>query len=186
MKVLGGTLMALRKQFGKGRQELIVPTNFSARSATPLAFARLLAKIAKIKDRATAVHAIDPLPYQFGPRGTSNARKEQVWIAAQHSMTQWLQQSKFSRGIEAMLIEGEPGPAIPEFAAAESADFLILATSARQQADRVLLRSAAEEIFRLSKCPVVVLGPKVRLPKTSTLSPLQLNQGLYRAPKLAP
>jgi hypothetical protein len=30
MKVLGGTLMALRKQFGKGRQELIMPTNFSA------------------------------------------------------------------------------------------------------------------------------------------------------------
>src|SRR5262249_55189568 len=123
--------MALVRTFGKDRHEIVVPTDFSPRSAAALAFAR---SIAGAEARVTAVHAIDPLQYQFGPLGASDMRKNEERDSAKHSIAEWLKQSEFSRGVETTLIEGEPGPAISQFAAARSAEFVVLATSARQHA----------------------------------------------------
>ena len=114
--------------------------------------------------RVTAVHAVDSLQYKFGPRELSKVRKRQVWSVAQESVSRWLQESKLS-GCDTIVIEGEAAPAITAFAAAKGADLVVLATSARRPTARLLLGSVAEEVFRMVKCPVFVLGTKAAAAK---------------------
>ena len=93
--------------------------------------------------RVTAVHALDSFQYRFGPRESREVRKQQAWALAQESMSRWLQESKLS-GCDTIVVEGEAAPAIAAFAAAKGTDLVVLATSARGPASRVLLGSVAE------------------------------------------
>jgi nucleotide-binding universal stress UspA family protein len=90
---------------------------------------------------------------------------------AQESVSRWLQESKLS-GCDTIVIEGEAAPAITAFAAAKGADLIVLATSARRPAARLLLGSVAEELFRMANCPVFVLGTKAAAAKKRKLSRL--------------
>jgi nucleotide-binding universal stress UspA family protein len=159
--------MAIRKQL-PGVHEIVVPTDFSSGSARAMAFALALVGHGS---RVTAVHAVDPLPYRFGPQESSHLKRQQAWAMAQKSLQRWLQEGKFC-GCDSIVIEGDPAPAIVKFAAAKGADLIVLATSARRHAARFMLGSVAEEIFRDAKCPVVVFGPKARLLKKPRVSRL--------------
>jgi nucleotide-binding universal stress UspA family protein len=86
-------------------------------------------------------------------------------------MARWLQEGRFC-DCENIVIEGDPALAIVKFVAAKGADFIVLATSARRHAARILLGSVAEEIFRDAECPVVVLGPRARFLKKGKLARL--------------
>ena len=133
----------------------------SSSSARSLEFA--LALVGR-GSRATAVHAMDSLQYKFGPRESSKVQKQQAWALAQESVSRWLQESKLF-GCDTIVVEGEAAPAITAFAAAKGADLLVLATSARRPAARLLLGSVAEEVFRMVNCPVFVLGTKAATAK---------------------
>ncbi|HYM74362.1 MAG TPA: universal stress protein [Candidatus Dormibacteraeota bacterium] len=153
--------MVLRKEVPGPFHEIVVPTDCSSGSARALEFALALAGHGS---GVTAVHAVDSLQYRFGPRESSRARKQQVWALAQESVCRWLQENKLS-GCDAMVVEGEAAPAITAFAAARGADLVVLATSARRSAARLLLGSVAEEVFRMVNCPVFVLGTKAAAAK---------------------
>jgi nucleotide-binding universal stress UspA family protein len=159
--------MVTRKQAPR-LYNVVVPTDFSSWSARAMAFALALAGRAS---RVTAVHAVDPLPYRFGTPESSNLKRQQAWAMAQKSMARWLQECKFC-DCDSTVIEGDPALAIVKFAAAKGADFIVLATSARRHAARILLGSVAEETFRDAKCPVVVFGPKARLLKKGKVARL--------------
>ena len=167
----GSEGMSIRepRQLVKRGYQIIVPTDFSAGSTTALAFA---ASIARPGDKLTSVHAIDPLAYQFGSHESSNSRRQVEWSAAQLQMAQWLQLNKCGRRVETALIEGEPAQAVAEFVKEKGGNLLVIATSGRQHAGRLLLGSVAEEIFRMSNCPVMVLGPKARVRKTQKITRL--------------
>jgi nucleotide-binding universal stress UspA family protein len=159
--------MILRKQAPR-LHEILVPTDFSSGSARAMKFALALAGRGR---RVTAVHAVDPLPYRFGPQESRRLKRRQARALAQESLTCWLQEGKFS-ACDSIVIEGEPAPAVVKFASAKGADLVVLATSARRRAARLLLGSVAEEIFRGVNCPVVVLGPKAHLFKRRRVSRL--------------
>ena len=156
--------MALRKRVPRP-YEIVVPTDFSTGSGRAMAFALALGD----GSRVTAVHAVDPFPYRFGPPESSGPKRQQAWVLAQNSMARWLREGKFS-GCDSIVIEGDPAPAIVKFAVAKDADLVVLATSARRHAARLMLGSVAEEIFRELNGPLVVFGPKVRLLKKRKLA----------------
>jgi nucleotide-binding universal stress UspA family protein len=139
--------------------EIVVPTDFSPNSTRGMQFAMALAGP---RTRVTAVHGLDQFPYKFGPEESSNLRRQQAWATAQDSIARWMREGKFCKA-ETVVLEGEPAPAVAEFASSKGADLVVLGTSARSHAGRILLGSVAEEIFREIKCPVVVVGPRVRL-----------------------
>jgi nucleotide-binding universal stress UspA family protein len=87
-----------------------------------------------------------------------------VWDLAQESVYRWLRESKLS-GCDTIVVEGEAAPAITAFVAAKGADLIVLATSTRGPAARLLLGSVAEEVFRMVNCPVFVLGAKAAAAK---------------------
>jgi nucleotide-binding universal stress UspA family protein len=140
-------------------QKVAVPTDFSPGSTSAMAYALALAKADGSK--VTAVHAVDPFEYSFGPKDLRYLKRQAAWTQAQEAMSKWLNASKFS-GCAPTVIEGEAGPAIAQFIDEEDIDLTILGTSARRRAARLLLGSVAEEIFRKANCLVLVLGPKIR------------------------
>lgn len=144
---------------------IVVPTDFSPGSMRALRFALLLAAPG---GKVMAVHAVDPLEYKFGPGEVRRSRREKAWTSAQQSMARWLRDGDL-RTVDAIVIEGEAAPAIAEFAVSRHADLVVLSTSARRSAKRILLGSVAEELFRELPCPVAVLGPRVRLWKKRKL-----------------
>jgi nucleotide-binding universal stress UspA family protein len=128
-------------------------------------------RLARHASLVTAVHVVDPFQYRYGAPKSINVRREQAWTQAHHSMALWLQKGKFC-DCEKTIIEGDPAPAIAKYVATRTADIVVLATSARRRASRVLFGSVAEEILRDVCCPVFVLGPKCSFSKTGKLSRL--------------
>jgi nucleotide-binding universal stress UspA family protein len=140
-------------------RKIAVPTDFSPGSTSAMACALALAKAGGSK--VTAVYAVDPFEYSFGPKDLRYLKRQAAWTQAQEAMSKWLNANKFS-GCAPAVIEGEAGPAIAQFIDEKAIDLTVLGTSARRRAARLLLGSVAEEIFRKAHCLVLVLGPKMR------------------------
>lgn len=140
-------------------QKIAVPTDFSPGSTSAMTYALALAKAHGGK--VTAVYAVDPFEYNFGPKGLRYLKKQAALTEARVAMFDWLNASKFSR-CATSVIEGEAGPAVARFIEENGIGLTVLGTSARRHAARLLLGSVAEEIFRKANCPVLVLGPKMR------------------------
>jgi nucleotide-binding universal stress UspA family protein len=148
------------KRASRPLYQIAVPTDFYPASTSAMQFAESLAKIPRT--RGTAVYAIDPLEYSFGPKDLRELKKQQVWALAQEPMARWLQEGGFSsRGT---LTEGEAAPAIAQFIAAKRNGF-DRTEHFSPSPGWLVLGSVAEEIFRKSACPVFVLGPRVRASK---------------------
>ncbi len=150
-------------------RKVAVPTDFSPGSTSAMTCALALA--GTDKEKVTAVHAVDPFEYNFGPKDLRNLEKKEAWARAQEAMSDWLKANKFT-GCAASIIEGEAGPAIAQFIDRKSIDLAVLGTSARRHAARLLLGSVAEEIFRKANCLVLVLGPKMQAHRRQQLNRL--------------
>lgn len=112
-------------------RKIIVPTDFLPASTSAMAYALVLAKTDR--SRVTAVYAVDPLEYRFGPKDLQYSKKQAVWARAQDAMCQWLKANKFS-DCATSVIEGEAGPAIAQFIAGKGVDLIALGTSAHRRA----------------------------------------------------
>jgi len=143
----------------RSSRKIAVPTDFSPAATAAMVYALGLAK--NDRSKVTAVHAIDPFDYRFGPNDLRQIKRDAAWTQAQESMSTWLNAHKFSN-CAPVVIEGEAGPAIAQFIDDEAIDLTILGTSGRRRVARLLLGSVAEEIFRQANCLVLVLGPKMR------------------------
>jgi nucleotide-binding universal stress UspA family protein len=53
--------------------------------------------------------------------------------------------------------EGEPGPAIVEASAAESADLIVVGTHGRGRVGRLVLGSVSDHVVRHAPCPVLIV-----------------------------
>jgi nucleotide-binding universal stress UspA family protein len=162
-------MKAARKARRDPLRKIAVPTDFSSGSTSAMAYA--LALTGTDKKNVTAVYAVDPFEYSFGPKDLRYLKKEEVWARAQEAMSQWLKANKFS-GCASRVIEGEAGPAVAHFIDQQGIDLTVLGSSARSHAARLLLGSVAEEIFRKANCVVLVLGPKVRARRRKQLKRL--------------
>jgi nucleotide-binding universal stress UspA family protein len=160
---------ALVKTGRKALHQIAVPTDFLPGSTSAMAYALALA--GKVRSKVIAVYAVDPFEYSFGPKDLRYLKKQEVWARAQEAMSQWLRANKFT-GCATSLIEGEAGPAIARFIDEKRVDLTVLSTSGRSHAARLLLGSVAEEVFRKADCAVLVLGPKMRIPKRRQLKRL--------------
>jgi nucleotide-binding universal stress UspA family protein len=67
----------------KALDQIVVPTDFSPEATRAMSFALA---IARGRTRVTAVHAIDPFPYRFGPQAASNLKRKQAWALARERM----------------------------------------------------------------------------------------------------
>jgi len=141
-------------------KNILYLTDFSQPSEEALPFALSLARGYGAK--LYALHVFMPSLYIYTPPGavpgTVGAEEEIVKAGMQRLESQLSGVSH-----EVIVQQGfDVWPTVQEAIKQYGIDLLVLGTHGRTGADKMLLGSAAEEIFRRSPVPVLTIGPKVR------------------------
>lgn len=147
------------KESGPGVHNILLATDFSAFSETALFYAAAVAQ----RSAATLhiVHVVVPEAMQYFCAETMPIPFEQLREGAERQMIYFLQ-SEALRNVphRAWIEEGPVWDALQVFIATQNIDLLVVGTHGRTGLKKLLLGSVAEEIVRLSPCPVLAVGPQ--------------------------
>ena len=145
----------------RGYGRIIVATDYSQGSARAIGAVRALGFV----DTANIVvaHVFDPLFEHGIARSTMTMREHQDYVdreqkAAQHAMIAFLDQLDFSpskRVVE--LIDHSVAMTIQKIARREQANLVVVGTHGRSGAERFLLGSVAEDMFRQEAVDVIAV-----------------------------
>jgi nucleotide-binding universal stress UspA family protein len=147
---------------------ILIPVDLSASSR----YAALAAKkLASSSAQITLLHVYNPMP--SSPYVTFDAAPGQQLIFADIERRRMKSLMKIRRaeldGVENVKVELEctailsVASAICQFAKSEFVDLIVLTTAARTGLSRVLMGSVAEDVVRLSPCPVLVVRADNRM-----------------------
>lgn len=141
-------------------ENILYLTDFSQPSETALAFAATLAR--GYGAAIHALHVLIPAPYTYTTPGLTTAAIEAAEETAQAEMQRV--ESRLAGLEHTSLVERglEVWPAVRHAIEADDVDLIVLGTHGRTGAEKLLLGSVAEEIFRRSPVPVLTIGPGVR------------------------
>jgi nucleotide-binding universal stress UspA family protein len=140
-------------------KNLLYLTDFSEPSEAALPFATAIAR--KYGARLHALHVVLPMPYLFTAPETiadSIAAEEEIAEADMLRLD-----SRLNGLPHETIIERGPGLwcVLESAIKASGADMIVLGTHGRTGAQKFLLGSVAEEVFRRSPIPVLTIGPQV-------------------------
>lgn len=139
---------------------ILVGTDFSPASDRALDYALSLAR--RYDARIILAHIITAgTDTMLAPEIAANTR-ETTFSAAQEEMGQFLVSGKL-RGVrhETVIEEGALWPTLEELINRYQADLVVVGTHRIAGLKKMFLGSAAEQIFRQAKCPVLTVGPAV-------------------------
>jgi nucleotide-binding universal stress UspA family protein len=141
-------------------KNLLYLTDFSEPSEAALPFATAIAR--KYSAKIHALHVVVPVPFLFTAPETiadSIAAEEEIAEADMQRLDSHLNgvphETTIQRGPGLWCI-------IENAIKASSAEIIVLGTHGRTGAQKFLLGSVAEEVFRRSPIPVLTIGPRVR------------------------
>lgn len=134
-------------------------TDFSSASEAALLYAVSIAR--RYDSQVYLAHVIRPDAYQLVPPDALGATLAQTRRFAEQQMGELLVSGRL-RGIphQVLLGEGELWSVLSEFLQRHEIDLIVAGTHGRTGIRKLLLGSAAEEIFRLASCPVLTVGPR--------------------------
>ena len=131
------------------RKHVIVPVDFSDDSMGALNQA---AQMVDDQAHLRVVHVLedfspeDPsLPWTMQSRMKDGEKKLNEWLPAEF------------KSIQAIVLVGNPGDQITDYAKETQADLIVLPSHGRTGLKRLVLGSVAERVVRLAHCPVLVL-----------------------------
>jgi nucleotide-binding universal stress UspA family protein len=115
--------------------------------------------------------------YQLVPPEATSVTLEQTRRYAEQQMAELLI-SGCLRDIphQVLVGTGELWPVLSEMLGQHDIDLIVVGTHGRTGVRKLLLGSAAEEIFRMASCPVLTVGPKVDTPEGEPLEPDPLSR----------
>src|SRR6476660_9751229 len=141
---------------------VVLATDFSEESAQAAECAQSLAE--NYNAHVHVVNVMDLFPFSLRNDDEATARREQIRATAEERMKEFvcsyrLQGKKF----DTTFLSGEPYAAIEKFTREHGIDLIVLGSRGDAGLHRLFEGSVAEEIFRTALCPVMVVGPKVRM-----------------------
>ena len=141
-------------------KNILYLTDFSQPSEAALPFATMLGR--GYGARVHALHVLIPTPYVYMTPGLTTAAIEAAEETAQTEMQRV--ESRLAGLDHKTLVERglEVWPAVRRAIEEDDVDLIVLGTHGRTGAEKLLLGSVAEEIFRRSLVPVLTIGPGVR------------------------
>ena len=141
---------------------VLVPTDFSEASERALAYARGFAEDYGAKIYVS--HAVNPTPPIFMPMEPIPIDLDAEWQSAQAQLNRF-DANKLLNGTrhEAILGRGETWNVIEDIIRKRSIDLVILGTRGKHGFKKLLFGSGAEQIFRHADCPVLTVGPNVKV-----------------------
>lgn len=156
-------------------RNILLATDFSHSSDTALAHAASIAR--RYDAKMFVAHVIRPDVYQLVPPEVTTITLEQTRRYAEQQMAALLISGRL-RDIphQVLLGTGELWPVLSELLGQHEIDLIVVGTHGRTGVRKLLLGSAAEEIFRMASCPVLTVGPKVEVPEGTALAPDPLSR----------
>lgn len=142
-------------------KDILFPTDFSPASEAALRFALMLARV--YGSRLHVAHVILP---ESHPQVLSPKLSQEVdaWDNANERLDELAHHP--SIGIihcTSLLASGDLEEVIPGLIQEHNIDLVVLGTRGRRGVSRIMLGSSAERIYRSAPCPVLTVGPRVRV-----------------------
>ena len=156
-------------------RNILLATDFSHSSNAALAHAASIAR--RYDAKMFVAHVIRPDAYQLVPPEAATSTLEQTRRYAEQQMAGLLISGRL-RDIphQVLLGTGELWPVLQDLMSEHEIDLIVVRTHGRTGVRKLLLGSAAEEIFRMASCPVLTVGPKVAVPEGNALAPDPLSR----------
>ncbi|MBI3406504.1 MAG: universal stress protein [Acidobacteria bacterium] len=141
-------------------QNILFATDFSSSSEAALPYALSVARA--YDSQVYVAHVIRPDLFQLVPAEDAAALQQSTRRHAEEQMAGLLISGRLRDVPHRVLIgEGPLWPVTLSFIEEHQVDLVVVGTHGRTGARKLLLGSAAEEIFRLAPCPVLTVGPHV-------------------------
>jgi len=145
---------------------VLFPTDFTRASDATLLYAQALA--CAFGSRIYVTHAVAPYPPVFLPMEPVPIELDSMWHDAEESLSHFLDQETLKNTKhEGILERGELWNVLDDVIRRHSVDLIILGTHGRHGLKKIVLGSAAEQIFRKASCPVLTIGPNARRPSAN-------------------
>jgi universal stress protein A len=143
-------------------QRILLPTDFSALSATATNYACELAT--KFDAELHLLHTLEIHPIatpDFGMGLALPRYAEESKAAAEKSLTGLLDPT-WSKGrkVVQVIVEGSPKVEIIRYSRQHAIDLIVLSTHGRTGLTHVILGSVAESVVRTAPCPVLTVRPE--------------------------
>jgi len=151
---------------------ILFATDYSDSSRQAMPFATALAR--HYGSHLLFVHVIEQIPMSSIPMDTLPADIELDRDQSTRKMQEFLRGADFQGlNTETVTEFGFLWPVVAEIVENRKIDLLVLGTRGRGPLKRLLLGSAAEEIFRHVSCPVLTVGPHVNADRANCFGHLQ-------------
>lgn len=137
-------------------KNILVATDFSVPSEIAFAYAREIAKT-----YGSNIFVGHVVPMQPPVMATFEALPETLdlaWQVAEEKMTSFLAEGADLKP-QALIARGPLWDALQEMIEKHDIDLMVVGTHGRRGVAKLVLGSAAEEVFRHAKCPVLTVGP---------------------------
>jgi len=137
-------------------RNIVVATDFTATSELALDYAAAIAR--HYSSKITLVHAMTALD-------DAEARRVEASDALIVAEAQLQAEAERCEGVkcDTRLVKGTALQVVEQILALEDTDLLVVGTHGKKGLRRFLVGSMAEQIFRHVRCPVLVIGPWVRV-----------------------
>lgn len=141
-------------------RNILYATDFSTASEAALGYALAIAR--RYDSQIFIAHVIRPDVYQMLPPENLTGVLSQIRHYAEQEMANLLISGRF-RGVphQILLEQGQFWPVLSGMIERNGIDLIVVGTRGRTGVQKLLLGSAAEEIFRLAQGPVMTVGPSV-------------------------
>lgn len=138
---------------------ILIPTDFSPTSMAAVDYgcdlaARLGARVTLLNVFAAGIVALPDAVYAPTDeelRMLEHAARSQLLAAA-------YQATRAGLRIDCVAVEGAPAETIVGYAKEHAADLVVMGTHGRRGLSHMLLGSVAEQVLRVSRCPVLTIG----------------------------
>lgn len=149
--------MSTAKEFSI--RNILLPTNFSSESAQAIEYVRSLQ--AFYDANVHVVHVLDLFPFYLASDVTAAARMKEIQTAGNAQMQRFMEMHNLNRPkFSFTLLSGEISTAVEAFNRECGIDLIVIGSRAEEGLGRLFQGSLAEEIFRTTQCPVIVVGPQ--------------------------
>lgn len=140
-------------------KSILFTTDFSPASEAALPYATALARW--YGSRLVIVHSVAPEPMLAVPMEPMPADMDLDWKSAQNKMDALLANPTLEgMAHDSVVQHGELWDVISSVVSKQPIDLIVLGTHGRGGLKKLVMGSAAEQIFRRARCPVLTVGPQ--------------------------
>src|SRR5579859_888026 len=140
-------------------RHILLATDFSAPAAAAFTYAKAIAR--RYDSDLFLLHVLPPAAYALTPPEAIGQTFEETYKAAVGEMEVLVHGLGDVRS-QAIIHEGHVWDSVQALVEQKDIDLIVVGSHGRSGVGKLVLGSAAEEIFRRAACPVLIVGPMAR------------------------